>query len=68
MKAKTEYEKNCAHCEYSGEMYDEDYVLCSKKGVVNAAGVCRKFVYDPLKRKIQRRPPTPELEYIDINK
>lgn len=67
MKNKTEYEKNCAHCEHAGETYDEDYVICCKKGVVSAIGCCRKFIYDPLKRKTARKPKAPTLEYIDIN-
>lgn len=67
MKQKTEYERNCAHCEYAGSTYDDEYVVCVKKGVVRAQGACRKFIYDPLKRKTAPLKAPPKLEYVDIN-
>ena len=44
----------CLFCEQSVVLFntgnDSDKVLCKKKGVVSGDYVCRKFVYDPLKR------------------
>lgn len=42
----------CAFCQYARQLKDdEDNVLCDKTGVVNGAHRCRRFVYDPLKRR-----------------
>jgi len=43
-------DKACAHCLY-GTQVDQEQVLCIKKGVVPVDGKCRKFCYDPCKRK-----------------
>lgn len=67
MKQRTEYEKNCAHCEHAGNTYDDEYVICIKKGIVRSHGCCRKFIYDPLKRKTSPYKPSPKLEYINID-
>ncbi len=42
-------EPRCAYCT-RGERLDEEQVICVKKGIVSAAGSCRRFRYDPLKR------------------
>lgn len=42
--------KCCALCEHSVVVCQSDTVLCPKKGVVRADGVCRKFIYSPFKR------------------
>lgn len=46
--------RQCMYCEKSVLLISADSesnkVLCRKKGVVNGEGVCRRFVYDPLKR------------------
>lgn len=39
----------CAYCKH-GEAVDEEQIICIKKGLVTAAGSCRRFKYDPLKR------------------
>lgn len=42
-------EKRCAYCA-SGSLINEREVACPYKGVMDAAGACRRFAYDPLKR------------------
>ena len=61
-----EIEKYCAYCENAALLHSEDYVLCEKKGVVAANFVCRKFSYDPLKRRAAKAA-APKLEYVDID-
>lgn len=41
--------RSCLYCVHSTKL-DEDRLLCSKMGVVDADHECRKFKYDPLKR------------------
>ena len=45
---KKEY-RFCVNCERAAE-FDEDHMLCIKKGIVALDGKCRKFTYDPCKR------------------
>ena len=61
-----EDESYCAFCEHSALLHGDEYVLCEKKGVVRATYVCRKFSYDPLKRRPAQRN-APKLEYVDID-
>lgn len=42
-------EKRCAYCA-RGCAINETQVACERKGIVDAAGHCRRFVYDPLRR------------------
>jgi hypothetical protein len=42
-------EKRCAYCT-SASVISEREVACPYRGVVDAAGHCRRFAYDPLKR------------------
>ena len=42
-------EKRCAYCAF-GSAINEREVACERKGIMDAAGHCRKFQYDPLKR------------------
>ena len=42
-------EKRCAYCAF-GSVINEREVACARKGVMDAAGHCRAFRYDPLKR------------------
>lgn len=65
-KKDVEIEKYCVYCEHSTLLYDEDYVLCQRKGVVSSLHKCRKFVYDPLKRK-PAAPTISALEFINID-
>ena len=39
----------CVYCA-RGIPLEEDKVLCSKRGIVDPGGACRRFQYDPLKR------------------
>ena len=41
--------KSCSYCS-RGVKLNEDFVLCSKKGVQPNYGKCFRFRYDPLKR------------------
>lgn len=49
-------EKCCAYCEQATAI-SETQVGCARKGVVDSAGHCRHFCYDPLKR-VPPRPVT----------
>ena len=46
---RKDIEKCCAYCE-SGRVISDGQVVCSRRGVVDPAGHCRRFSYDPLKR------------------
>ncbi len=41
--------RSCSYCKHS-TMFDEEQVLCIKKGVIDGDKPCRKFRYDPCKR------------------
>ena len=64
--SKYEIVKVCAYCERAKCLYDEQTMLCSKKGVVDASHSCHKFIYDPLKRTVNVRPIIPHLDKDDI--
>ncbi len=69
-KKNTEYEINeiCLYCENSIPLMDgDDNVLCSKKGVVKEDHRCRKFSYDPLKRKPAPKINIPSPEALDLD-
>lgn len=51
-------EPSCSYCAF-GSVIGEREVACVKKGVVDAAGHCRRFRYDPLKR-VPPRPTEPD--------
>ena len=51
-----EEEYACAYCRFASEVTGTEDMLCRKKGVVPKQFICKKFVYDPLKRT-PRRPP-----------
>lgn len=66
---KYEITKCCAYCERATLLASEDYVLCAKKGVVSQNYVCRRFLYDPMKRTPQKMPPIPlpdPEEFVDV--
>ena len=48
--------KCCAFCEKATVLAGDEYMLCSKKGVVALTYKCRRFTYDPLKRVPKRAP------------
>ena len=65
---KYDIEKMCRTCERAELLVDTDTVLCERKGIVRADGVCRKFIYDTLKRiPPQDNAQSPKLEYVDID-
>ena len=49
MLFRKKIERSCSYCAY-GTKYDEEQILCIKRGVVAVDGSCRKFQYDPCKR------------------
>ena len=59
-------ESYCAKCEHAALLHGDEYVLCEKKGVVRATFVCRRFSYDPLKRR-PAKAAAPKLEYVDLD-
>lgn len=61
-----ELERFCRFCQHSAELADNEKFLCEKKGVVSGEYVCRKFVYDPLKRAPKRLSREVKLEYVEI--
>ena len=61
------FDRICAFCENSSGIYDEDSMVCKKKGVVSKIYSCRKFVYDPLKRVPPKTVSAPKLDFIDID-
>lgn len=66
MAKKQEHEitRACEYCEKAQPLVDEDTMLCAKKGVVSSGYVCRKFKYDPLKR---RPAPPLSIEPVDLS-
>ena len=55
-------EKRCAYCA-SGSVLSESKVACPYRGIVDAAGHCRRFAYDPLKRVPPRPAPLKSEKY-----
>ena len=49
MLFKKDMEPRCAYCK-RGTLRGDNRVMCLKKGSMSAAGSCRAFRYDPLKR------------------
>ncbi len=43
----------CVYCGIGQASEDGSVVLCKKKGIMQPSSNCKKFVYDPLKRKPQ---------------
>ncbi|MDY6017407.1 MAG: hypothetical protein ACI4I3_01130 [Acutalibacteraceae bacterium] len=48
---KKKYPPVCEYCKNGRLSPDEKSVLCVKKGLVPTDGKCRKYSYDPLKRR-----------------
>ncbi len=69
-KSKTDEDDRpalCLYCENASRLRDSE-MLCRLHGVVNEEHKCKKFAYDPLKRKpMRRRKPIP-LDTIDLDK
>lgn len=66
MRKKKNLEEACVLCEHAQEIFDGEYCICKKKGVVSPDDRCSSFCFDPLKikvsvRKIPEFHPLPEL-------
>ena len=48
---KNDVTPSCSYCVHGRLSPDNESVLCLKKGVVSLDYSCKKFKYDPLKRK-----------------
>ena len=62
-----EEEYACGYCRFASEVSGTEDMLCRKRGVVSKRFICKKFIYDPLKRSPRRLPPLviPELRIDD---
>ena len=59
---EAELVKACVYCEKATSLAtDGDHMLCKKRGIVECSYSCRKFSYDPLKRK----PMQPKITHLD---
>lgn len=63
---ETELERFCKFCQHSSDLTDGEKLLCEKKGIVCAEYVCKKFLYDPLKREPKRFSKEIKLEYVEL--
>ncbi|MDR1927327.1 MAG: hypothetical protein LBQ33_01640 [Oscillospiraceae bacterium] len=52
----------CEYCRQGKPSPDGSSVLCAEKGVMRKQSHCRRFRYDPLKRRPQRSPFLPEYD------
>lgn len=48
---KKKYAAVCENCLHGRLSPDGESVLCIKKGIVQTDGTCRRYSYDPLKRR-----------------
>ena len=55
-KKELDYSPCCALCDKATILEEHSEVLCSKKGIVDENHICRKFLYDPLKRVPSAQP------------
>ncbi len=46
-----EYPRSCRFCEKGRPSFDGSAVLCPRRGILSPDDCCKKYVYDPLKRK-----------------
>lgn len=65
-KQDTDYRKLCIFCENATILQGESDILCKHKGIVAEDFVCRKFVYDPLKRTPKAPMELPKLDKNDL--
>lgn len=56
----------CEYCNFGRLSADLESVLCSKNGVMSPSSSCRKFKYDPLKRRPKRAPKLMEFSKEDF--
>ncbi len=58
-------EPSCSYCRH-GSRFEEDQILCKKRGVVDPGFHCKKFRYDPLKRIPHRIAILPKMDQSDF--
>jgi len=58
----SKYEPACEFCRYGKSAPDGSSVLCSVRGVMRKQSRCKKYEYDPIKRKPNRAPLLPEYD------
>jgi len=58
----SKYEPACEFCRYGKSAPDGSSVLCSVRGVMRRQSRCKKYEYDPLKRKPSKAPLLPEYD------
>ena len=61
LRAK-KFEPACEFCRYGKSAPDGSSVLCSVRGVMRKQSLCRKYEYDPLKRRPRRAPLLPDYD------
>lgn len=54
--------KLCAYCEHAECLNDPEIMLCEINGIVAADHMCKKFLYDPLKRDPAQPVKLPEID------
>ncbi len=60
-------ERCCRFCVNAKLLEDSQNVLCSKRGIVKNDYICKKYIYDYLKREPSKAKKIDALEYVDIN-
>lgn len=66
-KKERDPERICKRCRYARIIDDDENVLCTYKGVIDAESSCKRFTYDYLKREPAKHIKPDSLEFIDIN-
>jgi hypothetical protein len=56
------YDPSCALCLHGKPAPDGSCVLCSLRGVMRPNSSCKKYEYDPIKRRPDRTPQLPEFD------
>lgn len=49
MLFRKKHPRSCSYCKY-GTKFNDEQILCIKRGVRSENDACRKFSYDPCKR------------------
>ena len=57
----------CSYCEKGTLSKDGQRVLCKRKGVMHPLAKCRRYKYDPLRRKPAVDPPLPRYAQEDFS-
>lgn len=65
--SEQEFPATCSHCQFGRLAPDTQSVLCIKRGVMQASSSCKKYRYDPLKRKPRQAPKLPDYQDEDFS-